>query len=124
MTYYRMRILDYLKDYYNLHGKAINWAVIEETGRADDSHKLKPCLYIRGSRVYVDLYARRLFSTISLREFERKVYVAKKENVGDGKIVLVAKDDASRYIVLPKTFVADIHNVTRYGQWMEEQLLL
>lgn len=72
----------------------------------------------------MDLFARRLFSTISLREFERKVYVAKKENVGEGKIVLVAKDDTSRYIVLPKTFVQDIHNVTKYGHWMEEQLLL
>ena len=119
-----MRTFDYLKDYYNLHGKAISWAIIEEIGRADDSHELKPGLYIKGSRVYVDMFARRLFSIISLREFERKVHVAKKENVGDGKIVLVAKEDASTYIVLPKAFVADIHNVTRYGQWMEEQLIL
>lgn len=119
-----MRTLDYLKDYYNLHGKAICWAIIEEIGRADDIHELKPGLYIKGSRVYVDLFARRLYSTISLIEFERKVYVAKKENVGDGKIMLVTKEDASKYIVLPKTFVADIYNVTRYGQWMEEHLLL
>lgn len=119
-----MRTLDYLKDYYNLHGKGISWAIIEEIGRTDDSHKLKPGLYIKGSRVYVDLFARRLYSTISLREFERKIHVAKKENVGDGKIVLVAKEDAGKYLVLPKTFVADIHDGTRYGQWMEEQLLL
>lgn len=119
-----MRTLEYLKDYYNLHGKAISWAIIEEISKGDDSQELKPGLYIKGSRVYVDLFARRLYSTISLREFERKIHVAKKENVGDGKIVLVAKEDAGKYIVLPKTFVADIHDGTRYGQWMEEQLLL
>ena len=113
-----------MKDCYNLHGKTISWAIIEEIGIADDAHELKPGLYIKGSRVYVDLFARRLYSTISFSEFERKVHVAKKENVGDGTIVLVAKEDASKYIVLPKTFVADIHNVTRYGQWMEEHLLL
>ena len=119
-----MRTFDYLKDYYNLHGKSIGWAVIEEISKGDDSHELKPGLYIKRSRVYVDLFARRLFSTISLREFERKVYIAKKENAGNGKVVLVAKEDTSKFIVLPKTFVADIHNVNRYGQWMEEHLLL
>ena len=119
-----MRTLEYLKDYYNLHGKTIGWAVVEETSRMDDTHTYKPGLCIKGSRVYVDLYARRLFSAICLKEFERKVYVAKKENVGDGKIVLVAKEDSNKLIILPKTFVSDIHNVTRYGQWMEEQLLL
>ena len=119
-----MRTLEYLKDYYNLHGKTIGWAIVEEIRKDDDSHELKPALYIKGSRVYVDLFARRLYSTISLSEFERKVHVAKKGNVGDGKIVLVAKEDSNKLIILPKTFVSDIHNVTRYGQWMEEQLLL
>jgi hypothetical protein len=30
-----MRTLDYLKDYYNLHGKTISWAVIEEISKSD-----------------------------------------------------------------------------------------
>lgn len=119
-----MRTLDYLKDYYNLHRKTISWAVVEEIRTADNSHKLKPGLYIKGSHVYVDLFARRLFSTINLRELERKVYIAKKENVGNGKVILVAKEDTSKFVVLPTTFVQDIHNVTKYEQWMEEQLLL
>ena len=119
-----MRTLDYLKDYYNLHGRTIGWAVVEETSHMDDSRTYKPGLCIKGSRVYVDLYARRLFSTICLEEVERKVYPAKKVNAGDGMIVLVAKEDSQKYIVLPKTFVSDIHNVTRYEPWMEEQLLL
>lgn len=39
-------------------------------------------------------------------------------------IVLVAKDDSGKSLLLPKTFINDIYNETRYETWMEEQLLL
>ena len=122
-----MRTLEYLKDIFNLHGKSVGWAIIEEKAKCGDggqSVELKPGLIIKGSRVYVDLFARRLFSTIKLPELERSVYIARKEKAENGMIALVAKDDCGKYLILSKTFINDIYNVTRYGEWMEERLLL
>lgn len=117
-----MRTLDIIKNIYCLHGKSIGWAVIEEVSKSETN--LKPGIYIKGSRVYVDIYARRLFSTVELSEFARRIYVAKRENVDKDHIALIAKEDSQKSIVLPRTFVADIYNVTIYGKWMEERLLL
>lgn len=122
-----MRTFEYLKEIFNLHCKSVGWAIIEEKVMCNDGNQiieLKPGLAIKGSRVYVDLFARRLYSTIKLPEFERIVYVARKEKAENGMIVLVAKEDNGKSLLLPKTFINDIYNVTRYEAWMEEQLLL
>ena len=122
-----MRTIEYLKEIYNLHGKSVGWAIIEEKFMCNDRNQtveLKPGLAINGSRVYVDLFARRLYSTIKLPEFERSVYVARKEKAENGMIALVAKDGSGKCLLLPKTFINDIYNVTRYETWMEERLLL
>ena len=122
-----MRTIEYLKEIYNLHGKSVGWAIIEEKFMCNDGNQtveLKPGLAINGSRVYVDLFARRLYSTIKLPEFERSVYVARKEKAENGMIVFVAKDDSEKSLLLPKTFIKDIYDVTRYGTWMEDRLLL
>ena len=91
-----MRTFEYLKDIFNLHGKSIGWAIIEEKIMCSDGAQtveLKPGLIIKGSRVYVDLFARRLFSTIKLPELERNVYAARKEKAGNGMITFVVKED-------------------------------
>lgn len=122
-----MRTFEYLKEIFNLHGKSVGWAIIEEKvihSGGNQTIELRPGLVIKGSRVYVDLFARRLYSTIKLPEFERIVYVARKEKARNGMIVLVAQDDSGKSLLLPKTFINDIYNETRYETWMEEQLLL
>ena len=122
-----MRTFEYLKEIFNLHGKSVGWAIVEEKVMCSDGNqtiKLKPGLAIKGSRVYVDLFARRLYSTIKMTKIERIIYVARKEKAENGMIVLVAKDDSGKSLLLPKTFINDIYNVTRYETWMEEQLLL
>ena len=122
-----MRTFEYLKEIFNLHGKSVGWAIIEEKLMCSDGNQtieLKPGLAIKGSRVYVDLFARRLFSTIKLPELERNVYAARKEKAGNGMITFVVKEDNEKTLFLPKTFINDIYNVTRYGAWMEEQSLL
>lgn len=122
-----MRTVEYLKEIYNLHGKSVCWAIVEEKVMCGDGNRtveLKPGLAIKGSRVYVDLFARRLFSTIKLPELERNVYVAQKEKAENGMIILVTKDDSGKSLLLPKTFINDIYDVTRYETWMEERLLL
>ena len=103
-----MRTIEYLKEIYNLHGKSVGWAIIEEKFMCNDGNQtveLKPGLAINGSRVYVDLFARRLYSTIKLPEFERIVYVARKEKAENGMIVLVAKEDNGKSLLLPKTLL-------------------
>jgi hypothetical protein len=92
-----MRILDYLKNIYNLHGHHVGWAIIEETVRHkiqkkedmtemvlaylsgeeekdeyEEERTLKQGLFIKGGRVYVDLFARRFFSTVNIDILERK----------------------------------------------------
>ena len=119
-----MRTLDLLKDIFNLHGKSVGWAIVEEVRHVSESVEYKPGLIIKGSRVYVDLFVRRFFSTIKLPELERTVYAARMERVGEGKVAIVAKEDGRKYVILPKTFINDILGTSIYGGWMEERLLL
>lgn len=98
-----MRALDFLKNIYNLHGHHVEWAIIEEIVRDkketedmaemhmlayylsgekvkeeyEEESTLKLGLFIKGSRVYVDLCARRFFSTVNIDILERKVYPAR-----------------------------------------------
>ena len=119
-----MRTLDFLKDLYNLHGKAVEWAIIEERSDDNTAPELKPGLYIKGSRVYVDLCARRFFSTLHFLELQRRVYPARRVNIGQGCIALEAKQQPDIHITLSRTFIQDIYAVMRYAGWMEERLLL
>lgn len=145
-----MNELGFLKNIYNLHGHHVEWAIIEETVRDkkqkaedpvqmlltfylseekvkdeyDEERTLKLGLFIKGSRVYVDLFARRFFSTVNLDMLERKVYPARRVSCGDGNVAFEAKEDTSKYLVFSKTFLQDIYGVTQYGEWMEERLLL
>ena len=67
-----MRKFEYLKEIFNLHGKSVGWAIIEEKVMCSDGNQtieLKPGLAIKWSRVYVDLVARRLYSTIKMPKF-------------------------------------------------------
>lgn len=120
-----MTELQYLKEFYGLQDKIVQWAVIEEKGTSKLTVTYKPGLYIKGSKVYVDLYARRFYSIISLSQLERKVHVAKlilKER--EGVAVLMAKENHIKTVTLSNSFVSDIHSTSRYGQWMEDQVLL
>ena len=143
-----MNELDYLKNNYNLHGCHVEWAIIEETVRhkmekTDDTAQmvlaylgeeekleyeeertLKLGLFIKGSRVYVDLFARRFFSTVNIDILERKVYPTRRVSCGDGNVAFEAKEDTSKFLVFSKTFLQDIYGVTQYGECMEERLLL
>ena len=142
-----MRTLDYLKNIYNLHGHHVEWAIIEETIRYkkedsenmveemisralgeemkyEEESKLKLGLFIKDSRVYVDLFARRFFSTVNIDILERKVYPARRVSCGDGNVAFEAKEDTSKNLVFSKNFLQDIYGVTQYGEWMEERLLL
>ena len=75
--------LEFLRDFYHLHGKNFDWAIIEEKSSSDpDSNKLKPGLIIEDSRAYVDLYERKL----QCAGYYRKPHRAKRESAGnDGK---------------------------------------
>lgn len=144
-----MNELDFLKNIYNLHGHHVEWAIIEEAVRHkmqktedlaqmllthlsgeekmdeyEEERTLKLGLFIKGSRVYVDLFARRFFSTVNVDILERKVYPARRVSCGDDNVAFEAKEDTSKFLVFSKTFLQDIYGVTQYGEWMEERLLL
>ena len=120
-----MRTFDYLKDIYNLHGKTIGWALIEVTDKnnPDKKPEYSPGLYIKGSKVAVNLYERRFRSPIELGGYSRRVLPAKLQRSGKDFVILVAKDDSSKYMLLPPTFVKDIHYATRYEDWMENKTI-
>lgn len=118
--------LEFLRDFYHLHGKTFDWAIIEEkTSSNPDNNKLKPGLIIEGSHAYVDLYERKLQSIrdgFGLAGYSRKPYRAKIESAGnDNKYaVLTSLEDPSMNIILPSSFVLDIHRQCWYGEWMDD----
>ena len=131
---------EFLKDFYHLQGKNIDWAIIEEY-HDDDKHDkprkpstnpyfpkstFKPGLMVEGSTVYVDLFERRFTKPINFYGFCRKVYPAEKQQTGSDSdlAVLAAKEDSKKYVILPKSFIQDIHNKCWYAEWMEESSLL
>ena len=115
--------LEFLRDFYHLHGKNFDWAIIEEKSSSNPStNKLKPGLIIEGSRAYVDLYERKLERTINdFDGYSRKPYRAKRVSAGnDGEyVVLAALEDSNKHIILPSSFVLDIHRQCWYGEWMD-----
>ena len=50
----------------------------EEKDEYEEERTLKLGLFIKGSRMYVDLFARRFFSTVNIDILERKVYPARR----------------------------------------------
>ena len=115
--------LEFLRDFYHLHGKNFDWAIIEEKSSSNpDSNKLKPGLIIEDSRAYVDLYERKLQSILdNFYGYSRKPHRAKRVSAGnDGKyVVLESLEDPNMNIILPSSFVLDIHRQCWYGEWMD-----
>lgn len=95
----------------------------EPTGKQDVEYK--PGLYIKNSRVYVDIFARRCFSTVELEDMlTRRIHRARWKALKGGYVIIEARDDPSKHIVLERHFIEDIYNVTVYDEWMEENVLL
>ena len=115
--------LEFLRDYYHLQGKSFDWAIIEEKSSSDpDSNKLKPGLIIDGSRAYVDLYGRKLQCILNnFHGYSSKPHRAKRESAGDDSeyAMLVSLEDPNMNIILPSSFVLDIHRQCWYGEWMD-----
>ena len=132
-----MNYIKFLKSIYHLQGKNVEWGLIEEiaytnekniwgftepTGKQDVEYK--PGLYIKNSREYVDIFARRCFSTVELEDMlTRRIHCARWMAIKGGYINIEAKDNPDKHIVLGRHFVEDIYNVNVYGEWMEEDVL-
>ena len=95
----------------------------EPTSKQDVEYK--PGLYIKNSHVYVDIFARRCFSTVELEDMlTRRIHRAQWKALKGGYVIIEARDDPSKHIVLEQHFIEDIYNVTVYDEWMEENVLL
>lgn len=110
-----------VKQIHNLEDKDVEWAVIEEKTPTKTTYK--PGLKIKGSSLYVDLLARRLYSPVELPEFKRKIYDAKVIDVDD-MIVFVSHEYVHKQIVLPASFLTDMYLPIRYDKDLEGKLLL
>ena len=127
--------LEFLNDFYHLQGKDIEWAIIEETYPEDKlergpmervnpkypNSKFKPGLIVKGSRVYVDLMERKIQCPRRLDRYSRKAHPAELKKGGNDSefAALVGKEDQSMQIILPSSFVLDIHRQCWYGEWMD-----
>lgn len=136
--------LEFLKGIFNLKNKEVDWGVVQETTYEDNEKVVehKPGLYIKDSRVFVDLYARRFYSIIKLPEIKREILPAKlliiteetmfanddtddtDDITSENKAVLIAKDNDSIKVVLPEDFIEYLFEDTIYSPGMEESLLL
>lgn len=74
----------------------------EEKDEYEEERTLKISLFIKGSRMYVDLFACRFFSTVNIDILERKVYPARRISWGDGNVAFEAKEDTRKYLVFSK----------------------
>ena len=133
-----MNYIKMLKHIYQLEGKKVEWGLIEEISYeqevdfmehsqpADKVKEMtyKPGVYIKGSRVYVDLLARRFYSTVNLQHFARKIHRARWKAIKGGYVAIESRDFPDKYIVLGRHFIEDVYCQTVYGEWMEERLLL
>ncbi len=89
-----------IKKVHGLQGKCVSYGVLEVKTHGG-KEKLKPALWIRGSRQYFDFEAFKFYTQVELSEISRKVYSAKLERK-DGKIRLVAEGD--RVVELPRDY--------------------
>lgn len=81
-----------------------------------------PGIYIHDSHCLIHLRDRRVYSVISLTEITRKVYPAEWQVV-DGKSRLVAKETPDIFTETSLEEIWDIHKLSLYGSWMEEEEL-
>lgn len=134
--------MNFLKKVFQLEDKDVEWGIVEEIIRQDgkEETEYKPGLYIKSSRVYVDLIARRFYSIVNLPEITRTIHPANLILEGEGlniyrededgyyddddMAVLVAKDNEDIDCLLTSSFVDDIFGVTIYQPGMEEEFLL
>ena len=147
-----MKMKKYVELIYNLQDKKTEWCVIEEETppkdisdmsqdmkilneispwlfeektEQDSETTYKPGLYVKGTRLYVDLYARRFFTTVEWPGLiSRKVHPAKWTYVKGEMVCLKARDDESIFLMLGRNFILDIHNVCWYDKSLEGRLLL
>lgn len=113
---------NFLKNLYRLQGKEVEWAIVEEKTNEETTYKL--ALAVIGTRLYVDVAARRFFTTVELPGLiSRKLHKAKEIPSGE-VIVFEAEDDAEKRVILPKNFLQDIYGVTLYDKSLEGRLLL
>ena len=111
------KIEQFLLELHNL--EEAEWCIIDDNGAT------RIGLYRKGSKVYLDLFARRFYSAIEMSDISRKVYPAKEVPTSEkGMIAFEAVDDPTEFIVLPENFIQKIYGTTIYQPWMEEKLLL
>lgn len=129
---------------FNLEGKEVEWGIIVE-GDTDvinefleqedtkttkneaatkDEVTCQPGIYIKDCQIYVDLRARRFYSTVKLPEIRRLIFPAACVTK-DGKNWLVAKDgQANLTIEFPIEDLWNLYKVCLYAPWMEEEVLV
>ncbi len=102
-----------LKLVHGLQGKSVGYGVLEVKTASSSEIKLKPALWVRGSRQYFDFYSFKFYSEVNLSEISRKVYPAKirREN---GKIYLTA--EGGREIELPKNYFDKLYERLVYKE--------
>ena len=116
-----MNKIKILKQIYNLQGEDVEWVVVEEKTKEETTYKLG--LSVIGTRLYVDIVARRFFTTVDWPEISRQVYPA-KEIPSRGVIIFEAKDDSEKNVIMPKSFLSDIYANAWYNKSLEGHLLL
>ena len=110
----------FLKRLHGLENKEVEWCIIDED---EDGYALG--LSVVGTRLYLDIVARRFRTTVKLPELSRQVYPAVEVPTDEkDTVVFAAKDDPQKKVFMTSTFIDDIYGSMIYQPEMENELLL
>ena len=101
-----------IKKVHGLQGKSVKYGVLEVKTRGGQK-KLKPALWIRGSRQYFDFFEFKFYTQVELSEITRKVYPAQIKKSG-GEIHLIAEGE--REIDLPRNYFDKLYERLIYNE--------
>ena len=134
--------MEFFKSAFQLEDKEVEWGIIEVTKRenGDENIQLRPGLLIKGSRVCLDVFARRFYSLVNRPEISRKIHPAtiQTEKTGlvmideddpeneyvEGEMVISAKDNDRMFLVYDDSVFESVFCYALYVPQLEEELLL
>lgn len=109
--------LDFLIDFYNLETKRekVFWGIIVERS-AKNGTTYKPGLFIEDAPYFLSLYERKFETPLALSGYEREIQKAERVSAGKKGEYMVLTTSAGQEVILPSTFVQDIHRFCRYSE--------
>lgn len=96
----------FLHEYFRIPSSIVtDWCIIEEIANKEQS--LRFGLWIKDTKLYLDIAHRRFYTAGSFGPIARKIHPAEKRKI-KGQLTLTSRDNPDMIICLPNSFMADV----------------